>query len=73
MVILIPLKLLVAKLKKIKLPEGANIAAIVRDEEVIITHHDTIVQSQDHVILFLIDKTKITVVENLFQVDVTFI
>jgi len=61
------------KIEEIELPTGATIAAIVRNGEVIITHHDTIIESDDHVILFLVDKTKIKAVEKLFQVDFTFI
>lgn len=60
-------------IEKIKLPKGTTIGAIVRDDTVIIAHHDTVVESGDHVILFLIDKSKIRDVEKLFQVGVTFI
>ncbi|MBF0264806.1 MAG: Trk system potassium transporter TrkA [Gammaproteobacteria bacterium] len=61
------------KITEIDLPAGTTIPALVREGEVIITHHDTIIQSEDHVILFLVDKTKIREVEKLFQVDFTFI
>lgn len=57
----------------IKLPKGTTIGAIVRSEEVIIAHHDTVIQSEDHVILFLVDKKRVFQVERLFQVGVTFI
>jgi trk system potassium uptake protein TrkA len=57
---------------EINLPEGARIGAIVRGEEVIIAHHETVIESEDHVILFLTDKTKISEVEKLFQVGVTY-
>ncbi|UCC56196.1 MAG: Trk system potassium transporter TrkA [Gammaproteobacteria bacterium] len=59
-------------IEEIKLPEGTNIGAIVRGEEVIIAHHDTVIESDDHVILFLSDKKCIQEVERLFQVGVTF-
>jgi trk system potassium uptake protein TrkA len=57
---------------QINLPEGTRMGAIVRGDEVIIAHHDTIIESEDHVILFLTDKTKISEVEKLFQVGVTY-
>ncbi len=57
----------------IHLPKGASIAAIVRGGEVIIAHHDTIVRSEDHVIMFLVDKRRIGEVEKLFQVSITFL
>ena len=59
--------------EEIPLPPGTNIGAIVRNGEVIIVHHDTVIESDDHVILFLVDKRHIIDVERLFQVGVTFI
>lgn len=56
----------------IDLPEGCSIGAIVRNEEVIIAHGDTVIASDDHVILFLIDKKRTADVERLFQVGFTF-
>ncbi len=57
---------------EIRLPPGTTIGAIVRGDEVLIAHHDTVIQSDDHVILFLIDKRQVAEVERLFQVGVTF-
>jgi trk system potassium uptake protein TrkA len=57
---------------EIKLPKGATIGSIVRGEEVIIAHHNTVIETDDHVILFLSDKKCINEVERLFQVGVTF-
>jgi trk system potassium uptake protein TrkA len=57
---------------EIKLPRGATIDAVVRGEDVIIAHHDTVIKTDDHVILFLSDKKCIQEVERLFQVGVTF-
>jgi trk system potassium uptake protein TrkA len=59
--------------EEIDLPPGTTIGAIVRGEEVIIAHHDTVIQADDHVILFLVDKRRVPDVERLFQVGVTFI
>jgi trk system potassium uptake protein TrkA len=60
-------------IEEIKLPKGATIGAVVRGETVLIAHHDTMIESDDHVILFLVDKRKIREVEKLFQVGVTFL
>jgi trk system potassium uptake protein TrkA len=57
---------------EIRLPPGTTIGAVVRGEDVIIAHHDTVIQTEDHVILFLVDKRYIPDVERLFQVGVTF-
>lgn len=59
-------------IEEIGLPEGTSIGAIVRGEDVIIAHHDIVIESEDHVILFLSDKKSIKEVERLFQVGVTF-
>ena len=61
------------RLCDIKLPKSTTIGAIVRGEEVIIPHHETVVESDDHVILFVADKKNIRDVEKLFQVSVTFV
>lgn len=61
------------RIEEIILPPGTTIGAIVRDKEVIIAHHDTVIESDDHVILFVVDKKRIPEVERLFQVGITFI
>ena len=61
------------RLSEIKLPAGVTIGAIVRGEEVLIAHDNVIVAPDDHVILFLVDKSKIPAVERLFQVGMHFI
>tara|TARA_R110000772_G_scaffold26389_8_gene68078 strand:+ start:1874 stop:3247 length:1374 start_codon:yes stop_codon:yes gene_type:complete len=57
---------------KIDLPAGATIGAVVRDDKVLIAHDDIVIEIDDHVILFLVDKRKIPEVETLFQVGFTF-
>ena len=60
-------------IQDIDLPKGAAIVAMVRGEQVIIAHHDTVIESDDHVILFLTDRRKIEQLEKLFQVGVSFV
>ncbi len=60
-------------IEEIKLPPGTSIGAVVRGDEVLIAHHDTVIEAEDHVILFVVDKRRITDVERLFQVGVTFL
>ncbi|MGH8496767.1 MAG: Trk system potassium transporter TrkA [Gammaproteobacteria bacterium] len=57
----------------IPLPPGTTIACLVRDDDVIIAHHDTVVQADDHVIMFMTNREHIDAVEKLFQVGVTFV
>ncbi|WP_106475884.1 Trk system potassium transporter TrkA [Phytohalomonas tamaricis] len=59
-------------IEEIELPEGATIGAVVRGKEVLIAHHDLKVETDDHVILFVIDKRRIREVERLFQVGLSF-
>lgn len=51
----------------LKLPPGTTIGAIVRGEEVLIGHDKTVIEQNDHVVLFLVDKKFIPEVERLFQ------
>ena len=60
-------------IEDIKLPHGTTIGAIVRGSEVLIAHHDTVIEAEDHVILFVVDKKRIPEVERLFQVGITFL
>jgi trk system potassium uptake protein TrkA len=54
-------------LDQIKIPPGVVMGALVRGEQVLQVHHDTIIEEGDHVIMFLLDKRLIPVVEQLFQ------
>lgn len=55
--------------EEIPLPQGATIGAIVRGDTVMMAHHDTRIEADDHVILFLVDQKHVADVEKLFQVD----
>jgi len=60
-------------IEDIDLPQGTAIVALVRDDQVIIAHHDTVIETDDHVILFMTDRRKIERLETLFQVGVSFV
>jgi len=61
------------RIEQIPLPPGTTIAALVRGNHVLICHHDTVIEAEDHAILFLTDKRYLRDVERLFQVHITFI
>ena len=61
------------RIDEIKLPPDTSIGAVVRDDKVIIAHHDTIIEAEDHVILLVADKKQVHEVEKLFQVGITFL
>jgi len=56
----------------VELPEGVSIGAILRGDRVIIAHHDTLIETEDHLILFVPNKRMIPKVEKLFQVGFSF-
>jgi len=56
------------RIEDIPLPEGTTIGAVVRGDQVLIAHHDTVIQRDDHVILFLTDRRHVEAVERLFDV-----
>jgi trk system potassium uptake protein TrkA len=61
------------KIQELKLPNGVTIGAVVRGEEVLIAHDDVIIATDDHVVLFMVDKSKVAAVERLFQVSLNFV
>jgi trk system potassium uptake protein TrkA len=70
------------RIDEVHLPKGATIGAIVREEPidekrmrsmVVMPHHDTVVQTEDHIILFCTSKKLVRQVEKLFQVGFGFL
>ncbi|MFT5112983.1 MAG: trk system potassium uptake protein TrkA [Parasphingorhabdus sp.] len=61
------------KVEDIELPKGASLGAILRGDEVLIAHDATVIEPEDHVILFVMDKSHIPQIERLFQVSAIFI
>ena len=68
------------RIDALALPKGAEIGAIVRDgqtpgspRQVLIPHHDTVIERDDHVIVFVPHKRLMRDIEKLFQVSATFL
>jgi trk system potassium uptake protein TrkA len=57
------------RIEEIEMPNGAAIVALVRGEKVVIAHHDTVIESEDHVIAFLSDRRQIEAMQRLFHSD----
>ncbi len=55
------------RVEQIQLPPGTSINVIVRGEKILGAHHDTVVEADDHVIVFLTDRRQVNQVERLFQ------
>jgi trk system potassium uptake protein TrkA len=65
------------KIEDIELPRGVTLGAIVRGSDdgapqVVIAHHDTVIEPEDHLILFVANKRLIPRIEKLVQVGVGF-
>jgi trk system potassium uptake protein TrkA len=65
------------RIEQVALPAGAQIGALVRGEgpsgQILIPHHDTVIESGDHLIVFLPHKRMVREVERLFQVGAMFL
>jgi trk system potassium uptake protein TrkA len=55
------------RLDQVTLPAGASIVAMVRGQSVLMAHHDTVIEPEDHLIIFLSDRRHVEAVERLFQ------
>jgi trk system potassium uptake protein TrkA len=64
------------RIEQIELPKASTIGAVLRGEgetaRVLIAHHDTVIESEDHVLVFVANKRMIPKLEKLFQVGVGF-
>lgn len=61
------------RIDEIPLPPSAVVGGILRGDDLLFGHHDTVVEKRDHVIVFVADKRQVAEVERLFQVPVTFL
>ncbi len=67
-------KLVGRRIEQIKLPAGARFGAIVRGaSQMLMPHHDTVIEADDHIILFIPHKRLVREVERMFQVSATFL
>ncbi len=59
------------RIEQIELPKGATIGAVIRGSgetaRVLMAHHDTVIEADDHVIVFLTERRHVEAVERLFQ------
>ncbi len=66
-------KLTDRRVGEIELPPGTTIGAVVRGDQVLMAHRDTVIRAEDHVIVFVADKKNLPRVERMFQVGVRFV
>jgi trk system potassium uptake protein TrkA len=53
-------------------PSGALLGAVVRGQEVLMAHHDLVLESEDHLILFVTEIKTVQKIEKLLQVSASF-
>ena len=53
-------------------PSGALLGAVVRGQEVLMAHHDLVLESEDHLILFVTEIKTLQKIEKLLQVNASF-
>ncbi len=67
------------RIEELPVIKGATIGAVVRRagegerHKVIMAHHDTVIEAEDHVIVFVVSKSLVPKVEKLFQVGFAFL
>lgn len=60
-------------LRDLDLPDTVRIGALLRDGRVILPGDDTVIESDDHVMLLLQDKAQVETVETAFRISSTFV
>ena len=65
-------KLVGKKISQLSLPESIVIGALVRGNDVLLANDDLVVETDDHVIIFVLQKKDISKIEKMFQVSVGF-
>jgi trk system potassium uptake protein TrkA len=65
------------RIGELALPAGVSVGAIVRGEareqQVLMPHHDLMIEPDDHLVIFIPQKRQVREVERLFQVSATFL
>ncbi|MEL0271246.1 MAG: TrkA C-terminal domain-containing protein, partial [Gammaproteobacteria bacterium] len=55
------------QISELNLPDGVIVGTVVRNDEVIMSSRDLVIEENDHVLLLLTDVSKIHEVERLFS------
>ncbi len=55
------------RVDEVHFPPGIVLGALIRNQNVIEIHHDTIFEENDHVVMFAMEKKLVSIIENYFQ------
>lgn len=61
------------RIDELPLPGGTTIGVLSRKDKLLFPRRDTVIETDDHIVIFLAEKRRIAEVERLFQVAITFI
>ena len=65
-------KLVGKKISQLDLPSSIVIGALVRGDQVLLANDDLAIETDDHAIIFVLEKKEISRIEKMFQVSVGF-
>lgn len=60
------------RISDLDLPKGASIGAVVREQEILVSDPNTVIEPEDHVIVFVPSRDQVRQVEKIFQVSASF-
>jgi len=65
-------KVIGKRINDLNLPKGASIGAVVRDQEILVSDPDVVIEPEDHVLVFVPSRDQVRQIEKIFQVSASF-
>ncbi len=65
-------KVIGKSIASLELPKGASIGAVVREQEILVSDPNVVIEPEDHVIVFVPSRDQVRQIEKLFQVSASF-
>lgn len=65
-------KVIGKRIAELELPKGASIGAVVREQQILISDLNVVIEPEDHVIVFVPSRDQVRQIEKLFQVSASF-
>jgi len=65
-------KVIGKRITDLDLPKGASIGAVVREQEILVSDPDVVIEAEDHVLVFVPSRDQVRQIEKIFQVSASF-
>jgi len=65
-------KVIGKRITELGLPKGASIGAVVREQEILVSDPDVVIEPEDHVLVFVPSRDQVRQIEKIFQVSASF-